>query len=294
MACSGRGDSILFHDASCDVACVSSRRAAEAKRYAVGLHFTHLPEANMRAAKMPINHMYIKHAIRAVLLVSVACLAACGQTEDKPLAEQEGMSHLGQDKGWVRSSSIWRNPVIPVCWETSLPDQQRERTWVQDAVEASWDANSRVDFTGWGLCEPHTSNSRGIRIAIVDSGALTDGLGDVISGVKNGMHLNFRYSSWNSWCAKDEALRESCIRANAVHEFGHALSFAHEHNRHDRPDTCKAERQGSEGDRILTPWDPNSIMNYCNSRRMRNGGVLSPGDISSVQQVYGVDPPTSQ
>ncbi len=246
----------------------------------------------MIVPKMLTSHRYIKYAICAVLFTCFACFTACKQrTDDKPLAEQEGMSHLGQDKGWVRMSTVWQNPVIPVCWELTPADQARERAWVQDAVENSWDANSRVDFTGWGLCERHTPNSQGIRISVVDTGAQTSGLGNVISGDRNGMHLNFRYSSWNNWCAKTEALRESCLRSNAVHEFGHALSFAHEHNRHDRPDSCTDRRQGSDGDVILTPWDPNSVMNYCNEGRMRAGGALSAGDISSVQQVYGVNPP---
>ena len=43
-ACSGRGDSI-FHGISCDVACVGSRRAAEAKRYAASLFYVNPDEA---------------------------------------------------------------------------------------------------------------------------------------------------------------------------------------------------------------------------------------------------------
>ena len=238
---------------------------------------------------MSISHRYIRLVIPILLIICFASSVACDRTEHKPLAEQEGMVHLGEEKGWVRRSSIWRNPVVPVCWELTPREQERERAWVQDAVEGSWDANSRVDFTGWGACEPHTSESRGIRITVVDSGASTAGLGEVISGLRNGMRLNFHYLTWNEWCTRNEVIRESCIRANAVHEFGHALSFAHEHNRHDRPDSCRALRQGSDGDIILTPWDPNSVMNYCNERRMREGGILSSGDILSVRQVYGTD-----
>jgi hypothetical protein len=182
------------------------------------------------------------------------------------------------------------DPVIPVCWEKTPANQARERGWVQDAVENSWDANSRVDFTGWGQCEARTNRSTGIRIAVGHKGAATEGLGNVISGMRNGMRLNFAYRNWNNQCAGNESLRERCIRANAVHEFGHALSFAHEHNRHDGPSTCTANPQGTNGDLVLTLWDAKSVMNYCNPDRMEEGGVLSAGDIASVQKVYGVDP----
>ena len=222
------------------------------------------------------------------LLVLAGCQGAGAPPESREKAgEEAGIESLGDDKGWVRRLSVWSNPVIPVCWEATPADQKLERDWVQDAAERSWDAHSRVDFTGWGQCAPRTSNSVGIRIAVVHQGAATSGLGTRISGVKNGMRLNFAYQSWNAWCAKTEDLRERCIRANAVHEFGHALAFAHEHNRHDRPSACTERHQGTDGDLILTPWDPESIMNYCNKARMQQGGRLSAGDIASVQAVYG-------
>jgi len=199
-----------------------------------------------------------------------------------------GMKRLGSKGGWWRSANAWRDPVIPVCWETTPPAQATERRWVQDAVERSWDANSRIDFTGWEQCPARTRDSTGIRARLRNKGgAVTAGLGNVLSGVRNGVRLTYTFARWNRWCAATEALRESCLRANAVHEFGHALGFAHEHNRHDTPRTCTARRQGSNGDEILTPWDPLSIMNYCNADRMRESGRLSEGDIESVRLAYG-------
>ena len=111
-------------------------------------------------------------------------------------------------------------------------------------------------------------------------------LGRFVSGVSGGMVLNFDYERWGSGCRER---RDYCDRVIAVHEFGHAIGFAHEQNRPDTPGECsQAKRaQGSDGDTVsLTPWDPESVMNYCNPL-YGNDGVLSAFDVVAVQYIYG-------
>jgi hypothetical protein len=77
-----------------------------------------------------------------------------------------------------------------------------------------------------------------------------------------------------------------------VHEFGHALGFAHEQNRPDTPGECKQPPQGTSGDTsLLTPWDAHSVMNYCNSK-YNNEGQLSAWDKFALSRMYGGDPLT--
>jgi hypothetical protein len=245
----------------------------------------------------------------ASLLTALALLAACQQSDSSaggnepqanaardgaqiaaaaPDAALAGTTRIGsaaQPELWVAEPQVW--PVgpngstrpIPVCWEQG--GSAREKAWVQDAIEQSWDLVSLADFTGWGDC---AADSRGIRIAVEDSGAFTRGLGTRLNGVANGMHLNFTMERWNRGCVQRSGL-EACIRMVAIHEFGHALAFAHEQNRPDTPGECE-ERQGSDGTRILTPWDEHSVMNYCNPV-YSNGGRLSEHDVAGAQEVYG-------
>ena len=189
------------------------------------------------------------------------------------------------DRAYPNEGVIWTKLDIPVCWEN--PDESNEpgRAIVQAAIAESWQAASRLNFTGWEKC---ASNNKGIRILINDEGARVTASGRNLNGVKNGMRLNFTFQQWNPDCAQPESFRKKCIYSIAVHEFGHAIGFAHEQNRPDTPDDdCADRRQGSNGTTTeLTPWDPHSVMNYCNPT-YNNNGILSAFDTYAVQHYYG-------
>lgn len=177
------------------------------------------------------------------------------------------------------SDAVWDRSVIEVCWEDMSPANANGRAWTRAAVEETWEKVSDLDFIGWGAC---ADDGRGINIAVAEAGPRVASLGRALDGLPGGMILNFTFGSWGTGCADH---LEYCIKALAVHEFGHAIGIAHEHNRDDRT-LCRAERQGPDPAFLMTAYDPSSVMNYC-AETWTNNGKLSALDVAGVRMIYG-------
>jgi Astacin (Peptidase family M12A) len=241
-----------------------------------------------------MNYHFMKRPVLLALLVAMPLLVS-----DNSRAQEDfvfsGKPSQFDDYGYAVIGAEWKfkpgeDRIIYVCWENPTQENALAREWVRDQIEKTWQKHTKLEFRGWQRC---AEENRGIRIVIRDDGPRVEQFGKNLDGVKNGMVLNATFRNWNTVFSadgrtcQDADLRGSCIRTIAAHEFGHALGFAHEQNRPDTPGECRAEHgQGQLEEKILTPYDSHSVMNYCNPK-YGNFGELSALDIKAAQALYG-------
>jgi hypothetical protein len=230
--------------------------------------------------------------LRALFLTIVVC--ALLRTEAHALYRED------------RNSAMWsRGALIPVCWKPGINPEDGLRKRIRAAVEDTWGRYSSIGFTGWGNCPTTTVGGmvgqHGIFIE-PSTGASSSYTGKQFTAqnqpIPTLMSLNFN-APVASLCdiGPGGNSNDDCVTWTAIHEFGHALSFKHEHARHDFQE-CTMSRlnpgglfndKRSGGGVALTTYDGASVMNYC-APNGNGAGQLTWKDVAGLQSVYGLKP----
>lgn len=164
----------------------------------------------------------------------------------------------------------------------------------REALSGTWKWFANIRFTGWYLCPTGgiggSGSAKDVRIRITAQDGSNAGAGgsarlgmDALSSAADnnpGVNLSFN---------PDGTVDKGRVEYVGVHELGNVLGFVHEQDTPgnvEGPAYCKSP--GNEPNSTsLTPYDRDSIMNYCN----RDGNVkgnLTDIDVRGVQAIYGV------
>jgi len=176
---------------------------------------------------------------------------------------------------FINPKNTWPDPrQIPVCF-LDVPEGQR--SYIQRVVERQYGERVGFRFVGWGDCGRVSVKMTAIRIDCNDDPRYrAEGHSLVGPGRVRGANestMVFRCEHFR----QDSKFGRHLI----LHEFGHAMSMWHEHERDDS--RCDmGDRDRSDGAHVkVGPYDPASVMNYCS-----DNDALTSTDIEGLRRLY--------
>ena len=221
--------------------------------------------------------------------------------------------------GSVAQAAVFRelgfqSPLISFCFVSPAIEERPERVAEIRRLLKMYENVGAIRFEDRGTCPPAITGDDGndvynggrFRIMLSGTVALDANFNaDPVPG-KGCTNRNVP-SSWSAFPQEMDAQR-SCLfniklgddgdasgpyQNHPLHEFGHALGLAHEHERNDIPPN-RCDIGGKIGKGFLTKYDPDSVMHYQFPKCEIDGNYgrrgLSVMDQLSIHMLYPVFP----
>ena len=248
----------------------------------------------------------VPQTLLGITVTGALLSCGCSQSAEGP---PENVAPVHEELYFLSAFGKWPNGRVPVCY---APDGNNQALLAEakTVLADSWGQAANITFVDWGPCVTGCNNPDLPSMVVVHFAAGTRGetspRGPAPANSGQGRCMPPEYPCCPTpgvtsvtLISNDTDRFHQRFRYEVIHEFGHALGFAHEQERPDNwqqgTPICNKFDNGTmaqPGGTYETPFDYASIMDYCSQEQVLGGypTFLSSGDILGVRKVYGRNP----
>ncbi len=198
----------------------------------------------------------------------------------------------------TKLSTCWINPQ-----DDRIINSESSLKIIEDIVTKEY-LRAGIEVSGWTPCNGTENSREFVKILISDKQPRVSTIG-CLQDAPWCVRFNLQFNTWpgldsicttysweNAWACNchQEEFAKACVQNYALHEFGHVIGLAHEA---DHSLSLCDDKTGTVGAVEMYPYDPLSIMDYCNNKMQildRLTPSLSDMDVQTVLKLYTPPP----